>query len=95
MFFRLQKFINRLAVAEGLFEFHKAFVLKKLTDGAVLTGQYCSTEPPVFEYWRLSTENSHCPFFVLAQPDVTARCSAMLYEYGDENAQIMPLPTDL
>ena len=43
--------------AEELLEFYKAFVLKKLTDGVVLTGQYCSTEPPVLEYWRPSTEN--------------------------------------
>ena len=45
-------------MAENLLEFYKSFVLTKLTDGAVLTYQYCSTEPSVFEYWRLSTENS-------------------------------------
>ena len=65
-------------MAEGLFEFHKAFVLKKLTDGAVLTCQYCSTEPPVFEYWRLGTENSHCPFFVFALLGVVCLHSAAL-----------------
>ena len=51
-------------MAEDIKDLYKAFILKKLTVGAVLAYQYYSTEPPILEYWRLGTENSHCPFSV-------------------------------
>ena len=57
-------------MAEDIKDLYKAFILKKLTVGVVLAYQYCSTEPPILEYWHRSTENSHCPIFIFALPDV-------------------------
>jgi hypothetical protein len=57
-------------MAEDIKDLYKAFILKKLTVGAVLAYQYCSTETPILEYWHRSTENSHCPILMFTRPDV-------------------------